>query len=51
VLFFLAGVAAFVRPATSQAWNIGIVNWGTFLGALCFAVAGVMQLFERPAGP
>ena len=48
VLFFLAGLAAFVRPATDEAWNVGIVNWGTFLGALCFAVAGVMQLFERP---
>ena len=51
VLFFLAGLAAFVRPATDQSWNVGIVNWGTFLGALCFAVAGVMQLFERPASP
>ena len=48
VLFFLAGLAAFVRPATSEVWNVGIVNWGTFIGALCFAVAGVMQLFERP---
>ena len=50
VLFFLAGLAAFVRPATSEVWNVGIVNWGTFIGALCFAVAGVMQLFERPTG-
>jgi hypothetical protein len=48
VLFFLAGLAAYVRPATSQALDVGIVNWGTFLGAVCFAVAGVMQLFERP---
>jgi hypothetical protein len=49
VLFFLAGVAAFTRPATSTAVDLALVNWGTFAGALCFAVAGVMQLFERPA--
>jgi hypothetical protein len=49
VLFFLAGVAAFTRPATSTAVNLGLVNWGTFGGAVCFVVGGVMQLFERPA--
>ena len=27
---------------------VGIANWGTLTGALCFAVAGVMQEFERP---
>lgn len=48
VLFFLAGLAAFVRPATSTVVNEGLVNWGTFAGAVCFAVGGVMQLFERP---
>jgi hypothetical protein len=48
VLFFLAGLAAFVRPATSTVVNEGLVNWGTFAGAACFAVGGIMQLFERP---
>ena len=43
VLFFLAGLAAFVRPATSEAINVGLVNWGTFAGAACFAVAGIVQ--------
>ena len=43
VLFFLAGLAAFVRPATSEAINVGLVNWGTFAGAACFAVAGLIQ--------
>ena len=33
VLFFLAGLAAFVRPATSEAINVDLVNWGTFVGA------------------
>lgn len=49
VLFFLAGVAAYTRPATSVAANIDIANWGTFLGAVCFAIGGVMQLSEKPA--
>ena len=51
VLFFAAGIAAFTRPATSSVVNLEIVNWGTFLGAVCFAVAGLMQLSERPATP
>lgn len=48
VLFFLAGLAAFVRPATSAAVNLALVNWGTCAGAGCFVVAGVLQLRERP---
>ena len=48
VLFFLAGVAAFVRPATSSDINAGLVNWGTFAGAVCFAIGGVIQIFDRP---
>ena len=48
VLFFLAGLAAFVRPATSSAINSGLVNWGTFAGALCFAVGGAIQAFDTP---
>ncbi len=43
VLFFLAGLAAFVRPATSESVDAGLVNWGTFAGAACFAVAGIIQ--------
>ena len=41
VLFFLAGLAAYTRPATSTAVNLGVANWGTFLGAACFVVGGV----------
>jgi hypothetical protein len=51
ILFFLAGIAAFTRPATSTALDLGLVNWGTFAGAVCFAVGGVLQLFERPRAP
>jgi len=48
VLFFLAGLAAFTRPATSQAIDVGLVNWGTFTGAALFAVGGVIQAFDTP---
>lgn len=48
VLFFLAGLAAFVRPATSEAVNLGLVNWGTCAGAVCFVAGGALQLGERP---
>jgi hypothetical protein len=48
VLFFLAGLAAFVRPATSADLDAGLVNWGTFAGAVCFAIGGAVQLFDKP---
>ena len=51
VLFFLSGLAAFIRPATGSVISIGLVEWGTALGAFCFSVAGVAQLFERPESP
>ena len=40
ILFFLAGLAAFTRPATDSALNAGLVNWGTFAGAACSRWAG-----------
>ena len=48
ILFFLAGIAAFTRPATSSALDAGLVNWGTFAGAVCFAIGGFVQVFDRP---
>ncbi len=48
VVFFLAGLAAFVRPATSTVVDVGLVNWGTFVGATCFAIGGVIQAIDRP---
>ena len=47
-LFLLAGIASFTRPATSSAVDVGLVNWGTFAGAVCFAVGGAMQVFDTP---
>jgi hypothetical protein len=46
VLFFLAGLAAFTRPATDEQVNVGLVNWGTFAGAACFVVAGLVQVID-----
>ncbi len=51
ILFMVSAVASFVRPSTGDALAVGVANWGTISGALCFAVAGVMQEFEHPAGP
>src|SRR6202012_1849374 len=47
VLFMASAVASFVR-ADGDMIAVGIANWGTLTGALCFAVAGVMQFYEAP---
>jgi hypothetical protein len=49
VLFMASGIASFVR-ADGDMIAVGIANWGTFGGALCFAVAGAMQFYEPPDG-
>jgi hypothetical protein len=51
ILFMASAVASFVRPSSGDAVSTAIANWGTLSGALCFAVAGLMQEFERPLGP
>jgi hypothetical protein len=51
ILFFLAGIAAFTRPTTSEAIDVGLVNWGTFSGAVCFALGGVIQSLDTPGTP
>ena len=48
VLFMVAAIASFVEPGSGSVVNFGISNWGTLTGALCFALAGLMQEFERP---
>jgi hypothetical protein len=47
VLFMVAAVASFIR-ADGDMIAVGIANWGTLTGALCFAVAGAMQFREPP---
>jgi hypothetical protein len=51
ILFMISALAAFIRPETSSEINVDVANWGTLTGALCFAVGGVMQAFDRPATP
>ena len=46
-LFLVSALAAFVRPETSSSVDVSVANWGTLAGALCFAVGGVLQAFER----
>jgi hypothetical protein len=47
ILFMVSAVASLVR-AEGDEIAVGIANWGTLTGALCFAIAGVIQEFERP---
>jgi hypothetical protein len=47
-LFLLSGLAAYIRPATGDVVSVALINWGTALGAACFSIAGLAQLFERP---
>jgi hypothetical protein len=47
IFFMAAAVASFVR-ADGDMIAVGIANWGTCAGALCFAAAGVAQEFEPP---
>lgn len=51
MLFMVSAVASFVRPSSGDALGVGVANWGTISGSLCFAIAGAMQEFEHPAGP
>jgi hypothetical protein len=51
ILFMISALAAFIRPATGSEINVTVANWGTLTGALCFAIGGVMQAFERPSNP
>jgi hypothetical protein len=47
ILFMASALAAFIRPATGSEINVDVANWGTLLGAACFAVGGILQSFER----
>ena len=47
-LFLVSALAAFINPETESVVNESIANWGPLAGALCFAVGGVLQAFERP---
>ncbi|MEU1188021.1 hypothetical protein [Streptomyces sp. NPDC005859] len=48
VLFMVSALAAYTRPATGSLVNADIANWATLTGALCFSLAGILQLGEHP---
>jgi len=48
LLFMVSAVASFVHT-DGDLTAAGIANWGTLAGAVCFAIGGVLQEFERPA--
>jgi hypothetical protein len=48
ILFMISALAAFTRPATGSVVNVDVANWGTLTGAVCFAIGGIMQGFDRP---
>lgn len=48
LLFMISALAAYTRPATGSLVNADIANWGTLTGALCFSLAGLLQLREHP---
>ncbi len=50
LLFMVSAVASFVH-SDGDLTSVGVANWGTLTGALCFAFAGVLQEFERPREP
>ena len=52
VAFGVSAVAAFIVPATGDAWNAELSNLGTLVGALCFLIGAVMLLPSRkPPAP
>lgn len=48
LLFMVSALTAYTRPATGSLIDASIANWGTLTGALCFSLAGVLQLGEHP---
>jgi hypothetical protein len=48
ILFMASAIASFVRPSTGDELAVGLANSGTLTGAICFAIAGAMQEYERP---
>jgi hypothetical protein len=44
VFFMASAIAAFTLPTTGEVVNIAIVNFGTFVGAICFLVGSYVLL-------
>jgi hypothetical protein len=51
IAFGVSAVAGYVVPSTDQVRNVALMNLGTFAGAVCFLVGGLLLLPLRVAGP
>lgn len=47
IAFGVSAVAAHIVPTSDQPRNVTLMNLGTFVGALCFLIGGVLLLPER----
>jgi hypothetical protein len=51
IAFGVSAVGAYVVPASGELLSSVLANLGTFVGAVCFLVGGLLLLPERVAGP
>ena len=53
IFFMLSAIASFTLTTTGEAVNLTLVNFGTFLGAVCFLVGAYLLLpaARRPRWP
>jgi hypothetical protein len=49
IAFGVSAIAAYVVPATGNAWHAELSNLGTLVGAVCFLVGAVLLLPRKPA--
>jgi hypothetical protein len=45
--FGISAISAFTQPATGMPLNLTLVSIGTFVGAICFLLGGILLLPER----
>jgi hypothetical protein len=50
VAFGISAIASYVKP-NGELVSLALTNLGTFVGAICFLVGGVLLLPERTSGP
>lgn len=51
IAFGASAVAAYIVKDTGELWNTALAGAGTFVGAICFLVGGLLLLPERTAPP
>jgi hypothetical protein len=51
IAFGVSAVAAYIVPDTGELLNTALAGAGTFVGAICFLVGGLLLLPERTSPP